>query len=112
MTRRVLGAELRLIRPRERITADWLNDVAATAERKAKQPNEETTQEPEGEDGDGAAVASNYTEDNTRRVETTIRIEDQSDPSVYVEYERIDEIVFINDADASDEMKLVLVYPP
>lgn len=55
MTRKTLGAEIRLIQPGETITADWLNEVAAAAERVPRKPNDETTQEPEGEDGEGAA---------------------------------------------------------
>jgi len=95
MTRRVLGAQIPLIQPRERITANWLNSVAAAAERVPIPAQTEETQEPEGEDGEGTTDDRIYTEQS--RVTSTVRIEDDTDPTVYVDIERIDEITFTED---------------
>lgn len=50
MTRRIPGSQVRLIRRGEAITADWLNETAANAERGARAYEEIDTEEPEGED--------------------------------------------------------------
>lgn len=92
MTRRTVGAQLVLLSRGDRITANWLNDVAAATARNARKIEDITTEVPEGEDGDGAAVGQIFTE--TARTTSTVRIEDASDPSVYVDIERIETIDF------------------
>ena len=109
MTRRVLGAQLRLIQRREPITADWLNKVAATAERNAKAIDELNTEKPEGEDGEGSAETKTYAERLADRETTLVRIEDANDPAnVYIEINRIDRIVFVNTKDPGDVLDLTL----
>lgn len=91
------------------IRADWLNDVASIAARNAQRLDAIETEVPEGEDGDSAAVDTVFTE--TSRVTSTVRIEDASDPTVYVDIERIDQIDF-EDAASGDTLRLVFNNAP
>lgn len=86
MTRRVVGAQTRLLRRGEKITADWLNQVAAQADANAKKLDAIRTQEPVGQDGDGTNPGVTWTEvAGTAVFGDPIRIEDASDPTIYVE---------------------------
>jgi len=95
MTRRVLGAQIPLIQRGEGITANWLNSVAAAAERRYQPAQTEQTQEPEGQDGEGTLLDSVWTEQS--RVVSQVRISDDTDPTVFVDIDRIDEITFTED---------------
>jgi len=96
MTRRAVGGNITLIRRGESIRADWLNEVASTTQRNARKIEDITTEVPEGEDGEGAAEGTEtYTE--TSRVTSTVRIEDASDPTVFVDIERMDSVTLQGD---------------
>ena len=107
MTKRIPGAKFEIINRGDTITARYLNKVSESAASSARALSEISTEVPQGEDGDGSAADGTFIE--VARTTTTVRIEDQSDPNVFVDIERIDDITF-EDAEGTS-LKLILTWP-
>ena len=68
------------------IRADWLNDLSGESSRNARILDQIELQEPEGQDDDGTQIPVVLTEIAGTAVFGAVqRIEDASDPNVYIE---------------------------
>ena len=94
MTRRAAGTQLRMLKRNDPITADYLNSVAARADKAARALTEANLEEPEGQDGDGAESATSEVYTETSRTTSTVRIEDENDSSIFIDVERMDSVTF------------------
>jgi hypothetical protein len=89
MTRRVLGGTLRQIRRRDPITADYLNELAALADRNSRKLDDISTEAPIGEDGESGTGTEVWNELSQFTITETVRIEDDTDPTIYVDVRRV-----------------------
>ena len=100
MTRRRLAQEPRLLKVGDPISAKWLNAVASRATTRAERAQSEQREKPAGEDGENSAASLTLTEiPGTAIWGATHRIEDASDPNVYIEYRNKIEILMLGSDD-------------
>lgn len=113
MTVLTSGSKLRLLKRGEVITAEYLNDIAAKADRNARTLDEITTEVPEGEDGAGTEPPAILTElPGTAVFGAPHRIEDASDPTVYIEIRNKIEIYLVDQNGNSVTLMLEDTAPP
>ena len=108
MTRKARGSQIRLLKKDEIIRATWLNEVASVAGSALLNAQSSETQIDNTADGQDQENPLIFTE--TSRTTTTVRIEDDTDPTVFVDIERIDDVTFSNSS--GQTLKLTFNWPP